>query len=59
MALLFLGSPEARRSDAGSALAAKSTRDVSPHALGERGIYTQRATIKRIKPVGLLYCIQN
>lgn len=37
---------------AGSALAAKSTRDVSPHPVGERGVYTQRATIERIKPVG-------
>ncbi|MCC2639286.1 MAG: putative cytochrome c5 [Moraxellaceae bacterium] len=37
---------------AGSALAAKSTKDVSPHPVGERGIYTQRATIERIKPVG-------
>ena len=37
---------------AGSALAAKSTKDVSPYALGERGVYTERATIDRIKPVG-------
>ena len=37
---------------AGSAVAAQSTKDVSPHALGERGVYSKRATIERIKPVG-------
>jgi cytochrome c5 len=43
---------------AGSALAAKSTKDVSPHAVGERGVYTQRATIDRIKPVGEV-CVEG
>lgn len=37
---------------AGSAVAAPSTKDVSPHALGDRSVYSQRATIERIKPVG-------
>lgn len=37
---------------AGSAVAAQSTKDVSPHALGERGVYSERATIERIKLVG-------
>jgi cytochrome c5 len=43
---------------AGSALAAKSTKDVSPHALGERGVYTERSTIERIKPVGAV-CVEG
>lgn len=43
---------------AGSALAAKSTKDVSPHPLGERGIYTERATIERLKPVGAV-CVEG
>ena len=32
----------------GSALAAKTTKDVSPHAVGERSVYSERATIDRI-----------
>jgi cytochrome c5 len=43
---------------AGSALAAKTTKDVSPHPVGERGVYTQRATIDRIKPVGSV-CVEG
>jgi cytochrome c5 len=43
---------------AGSALAAKSTKDVSPHPLGERGVYTERSTIERIKPVGSV-CVEG
>lgn len=43
---------------AGSALAAKSTKDVSPHAMGERGVYTERATVERIKPVGTV-CVEG
>lgn len=43
---------------AGSAVAAQSTKDVSPHALGERGVYTKRATIERIKPVGEV-CVEG
>ncbi|MDF2447306.1 MAG: putative cytochrome c5 [Moraxellaceae bacterium] len=43
---------------AGSALAAKTTKDVSPHPVGERGVYTQRATIERIKPVGSV-CVEG
>lgn len=43
---------------AGSALAAKSTKDVSPYPLGERGVYTERATIERIKPVGSV-CVEG
>ena len=37
---------------AGSALAAKSTKEISRYPLGERGVYTQRSTIERITPVG-------
>lgn len=37
---------------AGFALAAQSTKDISRYPVGERGVYTQRATIERIKPVG-------
>jgi len=37
---------------AGSAVAAQSTKDVSPHAVGERSVYSERATIERIKAVG-------
>lgn len=43
---------------AGSALAAKTTKDVSPHALGERGVYSDRATAERIKPVGEV-CVEG
>lgn len=43
---------------AGSALAAKSTKEVSPYPLGERGVYTQRSTIERIKPVGEV-CVEG
>lgn len=43
---------------AGSALAAKSTKDVSPHPLGERGVYTERATIERLTPVGKV-CVEG
>lgn len=43
---------------AGSALAAKSTKDVSPHAMGERSVYSERATIDRIKAVGSV-CVEG
>lgn len=43
---------------AGSAVAAQSTKDVSPYALGERGVYSKRATIERIKPVGEV-CVEG
>lgn len=43
---------------AGSALAAKTTKDVSPYALGERSVYSERATIERIKPVGRV-CVEG
>lgn len=43
---------------AGAAVAAQSTKDVSPHALGERSVYSQRATIERIKPVGSV-CVEG
>lgn len=43
---------------AGSAVAAQSTKDVSPHAIGERGVFSQRATIDRIKPVGEV-CVEG
>lgn len=43
---------------AGSALAAKTTKDVSPHALGERSVYSERATIDRIKAVGRV-CVEG
>jgi len=43
---------------AGSALAAQTTKDVSPHALGERSIYSERATIERITAVGRV-CVEG
>lgn len=43
---------------AGSALAAKSTKDVSPHALGDRSVYSDRATIERITAVGRV-CVEG
>lgn len=43
---------------AGSALAAKTTKDVSPHAVGERSVYSERATIERIKAVGRV-CVEG
>lgn len=43
---------------AGSALAAQSTKDVSKYPLGERGVFTERATRERIKPVGSV-CVEG
>lgn len=43
---------------AGSALAAQTTKDVSPHALGERSAFSERATIERIKAVGRV-CVEG
>ncbi len=43
---------------AGSALAAQTTKDVSPHAVGERSVYSERATIERIKAVGRV-CVEG
>lgn len=43
---------------AGAAVAAPSTKDVSPHALGDRSVYSQRATIERIKPIGSV-CVEG
>lgn len=43
---------------AGSALAAKSTKDVSPHALGDRSVYSERSTIERITAVGRV-CVEG
>jgi cytochrome c5 len=43
---------------AGSALAAKSTHEVSKYPLGERGVYTERATAERIQAVGKV-CVEG
>lgn len=43
---------------AGSALAAKSTKDISSYPMGERGVFTERATIDRITPVGSV-CVEG
>ncbi|MDO8267162.1 MAG: c-type cytochrome [Moraxellaceae bacterium] len=43
---------------AGSALAAKTTKDVSPHALGDRSVYSERSTIERITAVGRV-CVEG
>lgn len=43
---------------AGFASAAKSTHEVSQYPLGERGVYTERATTERIKPVGKV-CVEG
>lgn len=43
---------------AGSAIAAKSTKDISKYPMGERGVYTERATVERISPVGKV-CVEG
>src|SRR6218665_3904386 len=43
---------------AGSAMAAKSTHEVSKYPLRERGVYTERATAERIKAVGKV-CVEG
>lgn len=43
---------------AGFAAAAPSTKDISKYPLGERGVYTERATTDRIKPVGKV-CVEG
>ncbi len=43
---------------AGSAMAAKTTHDISKYPLGERGVYTERATTDRIKAVGKV-CVEG
>lgn len=42
---------------AGAALAAAS-KDVSPHPLGERSVFSNRAIAERIKPVGTV-CVEG
>lgn len=37
---------------------AATTKEVSEHALGDRSVYSERATIERIKPIGKI-CIQG
>ena len=43
---------------AGAAVAAQSTKDVSPQPLGDRSVLSKRATIERIKPVGSV-CVEG
>lgn len=43
---------------AGSAMAAKTTHEVSKYPLGERGVYTERATAERIQAVGKV-CVEG
>lgn len=43
---------------AGSALAAKTTKEISQYPVGERGVYSERATAERIKPVGSV-CVEG
>ncbi|MFN3586728.1 MAG: c-type cytochrome [Moraxellaceae bacterium] len=43
---------------AGTTFAAKTTKDVSPHAVGERSVFSERATIERIKAVGRV-CVEG
>lgn len=43
---------------ASSAMAAKTTDDISKYPLGERGVYTERATTDRIKAVGKV-CVEG
>lgn len=43
---------------AGATVAAQSTKDVSPHAVGERSVFSERATIERIKAVGRV-CVEG
>lgn len=37
---------------------AKSAKEVSPHGLGERSVFSERATAERVKPVGQV-CIEG
>lgn len=43
---------------AGTALAAETTKDISKYPMGERGVFTERATIERITPVGTV-CVEG
>lgn len=43
---------------AGSALAAKTTKEISQYPMGERGVYSERATVERIKPIGSV-CVEG
>jgi cytochrome c5 len=43
---------------AGSALAAKTTKEISQYPVGERGVYSERATAERIKAVGTV-CVEG
>ncbi len=43
---------------ASSAMAAKTTHEVSKYPLGERGVYTERATAERIQAVGKV-CVEG
>jgi cytochrome c5 len=43
---------------AGVAVAAKTTKEISQHPIGERGVYSERATAERIKPVGSV-CVEG
>jgi len=39
-------------------VAAKSTKEISPYPLGERSVFSDRATAERIKPVGSV-CVEG
>lgn len=43
---------------AAGSVAAKSTKEISPYPLGERSVFSDRATAERIKPVGSV-CVEG
>jgi cytochrome c5 len=43
---------------ASAAVVAKSTAEISPEALGDRGVMSKRATIERLTPVGKV-CVEG
>lgn len=42
----------------GSLIAGQSTKEVSPHPLGQRSIFSDRAIVERIKPTGSV-CVEG
>lgn len=43
---------------ASGAVIAKSSKEVSPYGLGDRSLFSERATAERLKPVGTV-CVQG
>ena len=43
---------------AAGSVAAKSTKEISPYPLGERSVFSERATAERLEPVGSV-CVEG